>query len=73
METRKVEEFPPPADRFQPHRGAWRRLSDELANYRDNLAPELETIQSAKTLTTAQAEETVDLDKLDALSIRFAV
>ena len=54
------------ADPFQQHRDAWRRLSEELSNYREKLVPELESILSAKTLTSAPAEETTDLEKLDA-------
>jgi hypothetical protein len=41
------------------------RLSNELSNYREKLVSERESILSAKTLTTAQAEETSDLQKLD--------
>jgi len=56
---------------FQQHRDAWRRLSEELSNYREKLVPELESILSAKTLTSTPAEETTDLEKLDALCIRL--
>jgi hypothetical protein len=72
MKTKpRSKEANAPPDPFQAHRAAWRRLSAELANYREKLVPELKTILSAKTLTQAQAEETTDLEKLDALCIRL--
>jgi hypothetical protein len=49
-----------------PHKAAHQLLSGKLAEYQQKLVPELETILSAKTLTSAQAEETVDLEKLYA-------
>jgi hypothetical protein len=58
-------------DPFAPHKAARERLAAELAAYRDTLAPQLEAIRKKKAEVTAQAEATVDLDKLDALSIRI--
>jgi hypothetical protein len=71
MKTKKVPHEEQPADPFQQHHDAWRCLSEELTNYRQVLAPDLESIQSAKTLAIATAEETSDLEKLDQLSIRI--
>ena len=51
MKTKPRSEETPP-DPFALHRDAWRRLKDELANYREKLVPELETIRLAKTLTS---------------------
>jgi hypothetical protein len=53
------------------HKEAHRLLAEQLANYQGVLVPDLETILSAKTVVTAQAEETSDLAKLDQLSIRI--
>ena len=58
-------------DPLKSHKEARRQLAAELANYQEVLVPDLQTILSAKTVVTAQAEETKDLDKLDQLSIRI--
>jgi hypothetical protein len=49
MKTKKVpqEETPQP-DPFTRHREAHSRLKEELAIYREKLAPKLENIQSAR-------------------------
>jgi hypothetical protein len=66
-----MKQTPTPPDPFAEHKAAWRRLSEELANYTKKLVPELESILSAKALVSAQAEEETDLTKLDALCIRL--